>query len=277
MIGAHFWQEAVRDAKAQNPMIDTHNHILPGLDDGADSLEETLEMCRIAAEDGIQRVVATPHTFDGEFVNHVDDVRLAVRELNVVLSSQQIPVQILPGMELRISADIGVMLEEGKILTLNDSKFVLLEFHPTQLPVGFINLADQLISNGYSPIIAHPEKNAAIQRNPEVLFHWVTGLDYGRLLVQISADSLVGQSGYRAARTAKILLKNNLVHLIASDAHSPRTRPPRLSEAVQAAARIVGRENAAKMVNDVPQAVIDGGEVPDLGEPTNPRRWWRVL
>jgi len=254
-----------------------HNHILPGLDDGADSLDEALEMCGIASKDGIQRIVATPHSFDGEFVNNADEVRKAVTELNATLSSQGIPVQILPGMELRISADIGVMLAEGKILTLNDGRFVLLEFHPTQLPVGFVNLANQLISSGYSPIIAHPEKNTAIQRKPDVLFHWLTRLDPGRLLVQISADSLTGNGGYWAARTAKLLLKHNLVHLIASDAHSPRTRPPRLSGAVQVAARLVGDEKAAQMVHHAPRAVIEGGDVPDLGEPTNPRHWWRVF
>lgn len=258
-------------------MIDTHNHILPGLDDGARTLEDSLDMCRIAAEDGIQRIVATPHSFDGEFVNHADTVKNAVNELNAALSIKGIPLQILPGMEVRISADIGGMLAEGRILTLNDGRFLLLEFHPTQLPVGFVNLADRLISSSYYPIIAHPEKNLAIQRNPEILFHWAQRFDYGRLLVQISADSLTEDSRYWAMRTAKILLKHNLVHLIATDAHSSQARPPRLSQAVRVAARIVGRDKAMHMVDHVPKAVIEGADVPELGELANPRRWWRIF
>jgi len=258
-------------------MIDMHSHILPGLDDGPETIEDSLEMCRIAAADGIQCIVATPHSLDGEFVNHADTVKGSVSRLNTAVSMQGIPVRVLPGMEVRISADIRDMLAEGQILTLNEGRFVLLELHPTQLPVGFVNLADQLISGSYYPIIAHPEKNIAIQRHPEVLFHWAQRFDCGRLLIQISADSLTGDCGYWAMRVSKILLKHNLVHLIASDAHSSTARPPRLSRAVQVAARIVGGEMAAQMVNHVPKAVVEGTDVPQLGELTSPRRWWRIF
>lgn len=258
-------------------MIDTHNHLLPGLDDGAKDIEETLKMCRMAADDGIRAIVATPHSFDGKFRNDADPIRSLVRELNIELASIGLEVTILPGMEVRVAADLPQLITDGKVLTLNEGKYVLLEFHHSQIPIGFENLVRAIASLGFFVVLGHPEKNAMIQSTPEYLFKLLRHFGPWELVVQVSADSLTGENGFWAQRTVTTLLKHNLAHIIATDAHSSKKRVPRLSGAVKAASRLVGGENAAKMVQEIPKAVLGGGVFPEAWEPDNPRRWWRIL
>ena len=258
-------------------MIDTHNHLLPGLDDGAKDIEETLKMCRMAVDDGIQVIVATPHSFDGKFLNRADAVKSQVRDLNTKLAAIGLDLTIMPGMEVRIVADLPQLLADGQILTLNEGKYILIEFHPAQVPAGLENLARDLASSGFFFVLGHPEKNSIIQSTPEYLFKLLKHFRPWELVIQVSADSLTGENGFRARRTVTTLLRHNLAHIIATDAHSSSRRVPRLSGAVKVASRLVGRENAVKMVQEIPKAVLEGGVFPEIWEPTNPRRWWRIL
>lgn len=258
-------------------MIDTHNHLLPGLDDGAQNLEESLRMCRIAFDDGIRCVVATPHAFDCRFFNSPATIRQLIEDLNAEIKSQGIELNIVPGMEVRVVPELAELLTDRKVLTMNNGSYVLLEFHPSQIPVGFRNLVLQLMKKDYRVVLAHPEKNAAIQSDPDYVFNLLREFDTWQFLVQVSADSILGQSGTRARRVASLLLKHNLAHLIASDAHSSGARPPRLSSAVEAAARLVGMDRARQMVEDVPNALLEGNDFPPAWEPLNPRRWWRFF
>ncbi len=214
-------------------MIDTHNHLLPGIDDGAQDIEETLKMCRMAVDDGIRVIVATPHSFDGKFLNHVDSIKSLVRDLNAQLTSVGLDLTIMPGMEVRITAGSARATGRRKNPTLNEGKYILLEFHPSQIPAGFENLARDLASSGFSVVLGHPEKNSIIQSTPEYLFKLLGQFKPWELLVQVSADSLTGENGFWARRTATTLLKHNLAHMIATDAHSSTRRAPRLSGAVR--------------------------------------------
>jgi protein-tyrosine phosphatase len=131
-------------------MIDAHNHLLAGIDDGAKDIEETPKICRMAADDWIRVIVATPSSFDGEFLNHVDAVKSLVRDLTTSLASIGLNVTIMPGMEIRITEDLPQLMADGKVLSLNEGKFILVECHPFQIPTGFENLARELVSWGYS-------------------------------------------------------------------------------------------------------------------------------
>jgi protein-tyrosine phosphatase len=258
-------------------MIDTHSHLLPGIDDGPRTEEESLRMCRIAEEDGIGVVIATPHSFDGRFSNEPENIRAMVADVNNALSTEGIGLHVLPGMEVRVFADIPEVLEAGRILPLSSGRYILIEFHPSQLPAGFENLAKRLSQRGYGIVLAHPEKNTAIQRNPHYLFKLLQSSEPGDMLIQLSAGSLTGRNGFWASRTAKILLTHQLVHLLATDAHSAERRGPRLADAVAKAAELIGKENAMKLVKDIPHAVLGSGELPELSVPLDPRRWWRIL
>jgi protein-tyrosine phosphatase len=258
-------------------MIDIHNHLLDGMDDGPRHREQTLEMCRIAYEDGIRTIVATPHCFDGRFVHDPESIRAAVQGLNEELGTLKIRLNVLPGMEARVAGNLAQNLDDGKLLPLNGGSHVLLEFHPVHVPVGFENLVREFLNRGMRVILAHPEKNLVIQKNPSYLYKLCARFEPWSILTQITADSLTGEGGFWASRTAKILLKHGLAHLVATDAHSPDRRPPRLSSAVRKAAKIVGEEKAAHMVQGIPLAVLEGKEFPDQWEPSDTRRWWRIL
>jgi protein-tyrosine phosphatase len=258
-------------------MIDIHNHLLYAIDDGPKEREETLEMCRIACEDGIRAIVATPHSFDGRFAPRPELIKAFVAELNEDLAANGIEVKVMPGMEVRMTAGLWEHVSRDILLPLNGGRYVLLEFHPLHVPVGFENLVDRFVESGLRLILAHPEKNLLIQKNPSYLFKLLRRCKPWTLLTQVTADSLIGRSGFWAARTAKLLIKCGLAHVIATDAHSAEHRPPRLSPAVAKAAKIMGEEKARRMVHDIPEAVLEGKDFPDAWEPTEPRRWWRIL
>ncbi len=258
-------------------MIDTHCHLLANIDDGASSESETYEMSRLARADGITTIVATPHCFDGKYQIKPDLVRALSRNLTQDLRSAGIQVEVLPGMEVRIGPEIFKHLENNEILPLNEGKYILLEFHRADVPVGFENFFEKLLESGYKAALAHPEKNLAIQDAPENVYKLITMFKPWEILIQITSDSLTGASGFRAKKCAERLLKHNLAHLIASDAHSAGERVPRLSEAINRAAKIIGEEDAAQMVNQIPRAALFGATFPEKWSPENPRRWWRLF
>lgn len=258
-------------------MIDTHCHLLAEIDDGARSELETIQMCRLACDDGIKTIVATPHSFDGKFLTKPETIRNLVTKLTEQLKSTGVDIEVLPGMEVRVGADLFEHLAQSEILPLNDDKYVLLEFHPSDVPAGFENFVKRLMESGHNVVLAHPEKNLAIQGAPEYVYRLLTLFKPWEILVQLTADSLSGSAGVHALNCSRTLLKHNLAHLIATDAHSVEGRTPCLSEAVKKAARIVGEDNALRMVQDIPRAVLTGTAFPEEWSPSNPRRWWRIF
>ena len=271
-------------------MIDLHTHILWGLDDGANTVEDSLEMCRIAYNDGIRTIMATPHTLNGLYQNDRPLILAKVRELNIVLmhsqiqnprsefrnsnclySQSEIPnpkseITILPGADVHLCEGTLRQLDAGKLTTLGDGgKFLLLEFPFHGIPYGTEEVLFQLITRGIIPIISHPERNPEVGQSPRRYYEMIRMGCLG----QLTAMSLTGGFGPGVMRVAEKLLTNRLVHLIASDAHSTDGRPPILSPAVRAAARMMGQEEALSMVNEYPRAILEGRR-PDVPEPMAP-------
>ncbi len=233
-------------------MIDIHCHILPGMDDGPASLEESLKMCKIAYNDGIRIIVATPHTLNGLYLNGKEEIRNLVEILN---SKTDIDIKILPGADVHISPDIPELIEDGNIMTINDNmRYILIEFPYMNVPQNIDRFLFSLKKRGITPIITHPERNLAIQRDIKIMYEL---LKMGALS-QITGMSITGDFGRDVRVCAENLLTHNLVHIISSDAHSQDLRPPILSKGFSSASRIVGRELALKMVKDNPFAVING-------------------
>ncbi len=250
-------------------MIDLHAHILAGLDDGAKTMGDSLRMCAIAYRDGIRTIVATPHTLNGLYQNDRSSILAKVKELNTVITNPkfQIPnpkseitnpkskITILPGADVHFSDQTLPRLNGGEVMTINDrGKCILLEFPVQGIPYRAEEILFQIVMRGVIPIISHPERNLEIgqslQRYSEMIRMGCLG--------QVTAMSLTGGFGPGVKRIAEQLLKRRLAHLIASDAHSADGRPPVLSSAVRAAARIVGHEEAHRMVTEYPQAILDG-------------------
>lgn len=233
-------------------MIDIHSHILPEVDDGARSLEESLAMARMAAGDGITHMIATPHAFNGLSDDpNTDEILRQVERLQNAIGAD---LQVLPGNEVRYSENIVGKARSGRLTTLNRQHYTLIELPTAHVPRGATKLFRTLREEGMTPILAHPERNRDVQSRPEL----VVDLIRAGALVQITAMSVTGKFGDAALASAEMLLRHNAVHFIATDTHRPDRRPPILSEARTAAAKIVGEDCAKKLVDDHPAAVIRG-------------------
>jgi len=227
-------------------MIDLHCHILPGIDDGPIEMQTSIDMARIAAEDGITTIVATPHIKD--ILHPTVKLRALISQLNIHLEKKNIPVKVLLG------GDVFALLSPSRLkdYTINNSRYILIEFPHNYLPSNSKEILFSLAMHGLCPIITHPERNQAIMKRPDLLFDML----YGNVLVQITSGSLTGEFGLHEQACAIYLLKKEAVHFIATDAHSTDSRRPELSNGLKLAGKIIGMENAMKLVWDNPCSVL---------------------
>ncbi|MBU4264338.1 MAG: phosphotransferase [Proteobacteria bacterium] len=229
-------------------MIDIHCHILPGIDDGARDGKEALRMARVAADDGVSHIVATPHL--RETLHPGGFLEKCVAHLNCILHEKNVPVEVLCGAE----AYALLAPEKLKDYTINHTRYILIEFPYTHIPSNAGDILFNLSLHGLTPIITHPERIPSVIRNPDALLSLLSG----DVHVQITAGSLTGGFGSEARECARYLLQKGAVRFIASDAHSADFRRPVLSKALRVAEKIVGKEKARMLVEDNPLAVISG-------------------
>jgi protein-tyrosine phosphatase len=243
------------EAYLHSNMVDLHCHILPALDDGPQSLEESLEMCRIAYRDGIRTVVAVAHTNNGIYSNDVQTVLAAVQRLGDEVKQLGLEMEILPGSDVFVDPAMLQMIHDGQVVTLNHpSRAVMLEFPEFLIPDIMRSFLESLINGGIVPVISHPERTPQFSDHSGLLRELV---QMGALS-QVTALSLTGGFGPRSQRIARALLERGLVHAIASDAHSIQHRPPVLSQAVEEAAKILGTKQALSLVDENPRAILRG-------------------
>jgi len=251
-------------------MIDLHTHLLPDWDDGAQDWVEMYKMAKIALKDGITKIVLTPHIF--RLTKHGDNTELL--EAMFVLfkeKASRFEIEFYRGAEVFIHPEIIENVRKYR-LTIEGSDYVFVEFPADHVVTTVRDLFYKMMLEGLIPIISHPERNAVFAARPELLFDLI---NMGAL-AQVTAKSILGDFGGETSDVAKKFLENNLVHVIASDAHNSEKRPPLLNEAVERAAKIVGKEKAQAMVNSIPQAILENKEIPDYGSPANPspkKRW----
>jgi len=229
-------------------VIDIHCHILPGIDDGPPDMQESVEMARIAAGDGITKIVATPHIRNT--LHPVSSIRDNIERLNKRLAELAIPVEIVQGADVYAMLDVSLL----RGYTINNTPYILIEFPHTHLPQRMKEVLFSMMVQGYRPIITHPERNASVLKDPRVLF----GLINGGVLAQVTADSITGTFGVDIQECSRYLLKKNLVKFIATDAHSSRYRRPVLSQGLREAGKIIGIDKAFELVNENPEAVLRG-------------------
>lgn len=247
-------------------MIDLHNHILFGIDDGPNAIEESIQMCRIGHQDGIRTIVATPHILPGIYQNNRSTILNKVQELQSAICHLPSAIRILPGADVHFSSDILHRYEEGEIVTVNDQgRYLMVEFAFQGVPYQAEEVLFKLLTKGITPIISHPERNMEIGERPKRYYEMIRIGCLG----QVTAMSLTGDFGTGVRRIAEKLLSKRLIHIIASDAHSADGRPPILSTAVKAAGKIVGKEEAMRMVTEYPQAILEGRK-PNVPEPLSP-------
>lgn len=244
-------------APSAPPFVDIHCHMLPGIDDGAASWRESLAMGRMAAADGIETVIVTPHQLGGFSHNRGDDIRERVDELQRFFDRHNVALNILPGGDVRIEPDLIARLQTGEVVSLADHRrHVLLEL-PHELYLPLEGVLDELLEAGAIGILSHPERNHGLLDQPRIVEALV---DRG-CLMQVTAGSLLGTFGPKSQAFSEWMLSLGLVHFLATDAHSSTNRRPLLGRAFDRAAKLAGWSTAVALCCDHPRAVAEGRDV----------------
>lgn len=232
-------------------MVDIHSHILPHVDDGSASWETTIAMCEMASKDGITHIVATPHSDDTYTYNR--------RKHEATL--QELRHRVGGAMEFSLGCDFHMSFENITAVRrtpaefcIGDTNYLLVEFSDFGVSRQTLKTLEEFLDFGLIPIVTHPERNRMLQANPDLII----GMAEAGCLVQVTANSLTGFWGSTAKKIGEWLLKQNAVHILASDAHDPKHRVPILSKGRDAAAAIVGEEIASLLVSENPQAIVRG-------------------
>lgn len=250
-------------------MIDIHTHILPGIDDGAETIEDSIEMAKMAVDSGTQAVVATSHGNTGAYT--IEQYHAAYQMLSRELSRQDISLTLYPGMEIFMDHNVEQMLSDGSLLTLNETSYVLVEFDFEEELWMVNDYLQMLHEAGYIPVIAHAERYAFVQRHPEEVYKWVMQGS----VIQVNKGSLLGAYGKKEKEMALSLLAHNLIHVVASDAHSPKQRTPKMGNIVRFLENAVSPKYGELLLNENPRRIISGEEA--AGFPPKPyrhNRYW---
>ena len=239
-------------------MIDIHTHILPGIDDGAQVIEESIEIAKRASDEGVKAIVATPHVLEAISEDGWERIRDIFDRLKQRLISAKIGIDIILGAELFISPEVPAWIKRNRELTINGgNKYILIELPLYEIPPFTEQTIFELLLQGVVPIIAHPERCMAIQQDTNRL----SALIGKGVLTQANVGSLTGKYGKAARKTAKTLLTRNLIHMIGTDVHTLSNGSYPLSQGVNMAAEVVGIERAKEMVTSVPGRMIRGEEI----------------
>jgi len=253
-------------------MIDLHSHILPGIDDGAKTLEVSLEMARMAVADGIHTMACTPHIYPGLYGNDASGIALARDRLQAELDARGIALRLVVGADVHLVPGLLDGLRAGTVPTLHGSRYVLLEPSHHVKPPRFEEAVFELVAAGYTPVITHPERLVWIEDHYDVFLRLIRQGAW----MQLTAGALTGLFGARARYWGEKFLGEGHTHLLATDAHSSGRRVPRLSEARAVAERLLGAAEATRLVLERPQAILDDiapSQVPALPQAA-PRPGW---
>jgi protein-tyrosine phosphatase len=246
-------------------MIDLHSHILRGIDDGARTLDDSLDIARAAVSDGIVTIAGTPHVRD-DWPTDAGLVEERVVELRLELELAGVRLEVRAGGEIALPWLTRLSTADLRRFTLGGSRFLLVETPyygwPLELPDRLLALQEQ----GFTPVLAHPERNAEVAANPRVLVPLVES----GVLIQVTAASLDGRIGRRAEECARLLIREGLAHLLASDAHHASVREVGMAEA---ATRVGNPALARWLTWDVPAAILADENIPLRPRVRSGRRW----
>lgn len=241
-------------------MIDIHSHIIPGIDDGSKNMEMTLEMLKNAEIDGTKEIVATPHYLLEYGDSTIEEVKVLVKEINSIVNKERINIKIYSGQEVYFTENILKDYLDGNIGTLNDSRYMLIEFNMNRFEENIFDILYELQVRDITPIIAHPERYRSIIKNPLEINSFI---DEGYLF-QLDSGSLTGVFGKEVKKTAEILLANGIYNFIGSDAHNIKSRNTGISEAVSLANN--KKNGIEKIFQESSRKMLDNEKVDFLGE-----------
>ena len=239
-------------------MIDLHSHILPGIDDGSVSLEMSLEMARLAFDDGTRIIAATPHILPGVYDTLPSTIAAAAQQLSKAIAETGIDLQLVTGADVHVVPDLVAKLRDGRAPCFSGTRYFLFEPPHHVCPPGLDKLAQAAISTGFVPILTHPERLTWIEHSYDL----ICLMEEAGAAIQLTAGSVTGGFGERAQYWSHKMLDEGRVDIIASDAHHPRRRPPGLSRAAEAIAKRLSEDAAKAMVLHNPRAILDNVQLP---------------
>ncbi|MBQ1793263.1 MAG: hypothetical protein II006_01245 [Peptostreptococcaceae bacterium] len=238
-------------------MIDIHCHILPNVDDGSESLEESIAMAKIAESEGITKIVNTSHChFDFKYKKG-NELKLELEKFNQALKEENINIEVLLGNELYYTSDLIERFDELDFFSMNNSKYILMEFSPINFPKNIEDVIYEIKIRGYIPIIAHAERYKQVQEDVNIVLDCIKE----GALIQVNASSILGKNGEKVEDTSKKLLDNNMVHFVATDAHSSNRRRPLIKDSYNYILKNYGKEVSEKLFIENPTSVIENRDI----------------
>lgn len=240
-------------------MFDIHCHIIPGVDDGSDSLEESVRMAQLAYDSGVTAVVATPHcNIPDSYQNYWSrELHVMVTRLRNEFKERGIPVKVFCGQEIFCTSRTHELLKSGKLITINNSRYALCEFDFYEYSSSVYEKLSRIIAEGYTPIIAHPERYAFVSEEGDAAMR----LKSMGCLLQLNKGSLSGSFGRHAFKNAYSMLEDRIADFVASDAHSPYMRTPVMEEAYEMVCEQFSIDYARVLFEQNPRNVIENTKV----------------
>ena len=241
-------------------MIDIHTHILPGVDDGAEDLEDSYLMAELAEESDVETIICTPHSnMRGIFENYyTDEYTEKIQKLNRLVQDRGLSITLLPGMEIYATEDVAERIRSGQVISLNYTKNYLIEFGFHKSSIWMTKILEKILRLGVTPVVAHPERYECVQQDPEVVQLW----NNMGCQMQINKGSVFGKFGRGAWKVAGELLYSGQISYVASDAHSPYQRTTYLKDTWHFLCEEFSRELAQQVLYENPYRLIHGERSP---------------
>jgi protein-tyrosine phosphatase len=236
-------------------MVDIHCHILHDIDDGAESFDTSFEMAMLAVEGGTTEIIATPHAniLDGNNESTPVTISEKVKNINAALARENVPLKIYTGCEIFAAGEFIKLLKRGELLTLNNSNYVLVEFDFFEHYASVLAKLEELLSEGFIPVVAHPERYAFVEENGEC----INAIKNMGCLIQCNKGSVTGRFGRAAKFISHEMLVREQVDFIASDAHSLRMRTPILTDAYQIVCELYNKAYADLLFENNPRKILN--------------------
>ena len=235
-------------------MIDLHTHILYGVDDGAKNLKMSMELLEEAEKAGFTKIVFTSHYIEGYFTVDAETRQRTIAEID---NAKNVDIDLYMGNEVFLGEDLIKLLDDKKVVTLNNTKYVLFELPFNIEPINLMEVVYKMQSNDFVPILAHPERYPYLYEEPS-LYEELVGKG---VLLQTNFGSYIGQYGRHATLAAEKLLKNNLVHILATDAHRPNVIYPDIPEIIERITELVGKEKVEQLTITNPEKVLNNEDI----------------
>lgn len=243
-------------------MIDIHTHILPNIDDGSKSIEETFEIIKEAKKAGFDKIISTSHYMDGYYEVSKPEREVWLNAINENLEKQDIGIKLYLGNEIYMSENIIEFLKEEKATTLNDTNYVLFEMPLNAQPLNLYDIVYEMQEHKILPILAHPERYSFVQKQPELIYELIQK----GVLMQANYGSVIGQYGTKAQIIVKRFLENNMIHFFGSDVHRKNTIYPEIPKIIKELNDLVGTKKVEELTTVNPKMILENKRI-EIEEP----------